>query len=99
MQWLKCCFFADDGTKLFRDFGIRAQNLVELGALAQHVDPSFSKVHKRAIVSLAKIVAHYAGKSLQKGRERTGNWEGQLQQNMIDCQSSSHIHSHAWGPV
>ena len=77
---------ADDGAKLFRDFGIRAHNLVELGALARHVDPSFSATHKRALVSLANIVAHYAGKSLRKGKERTGNWEANLQENMIDCQ-------------
>jgi hypothetical protein len=80
------CSFADDGAKLFRDFGIRAQNLVELGALARHVDPSFAAIHKRAIVSLPNVVAHYTGRSLKKGTERTGNWEAQLAENMIDCQ-------------
>lgn len=84
---------ADDGAKLFRDFGIRAQNLVELGALAKHVDPSFAAVHSRAIVSLASVVAHYARKSLKKGTERTGNWEAKLEQNMIDCQFHVIIHN------
>ncbi|KIM92426.1 hypothetical protein PILCRDRAFT_810481 [Piloderma croceum F 1598] len=75
----------NDGAKLFRDFGIRAHNLVELGALAKHVDPSFAAVHTtRLIVSLAKVVAYYVGKTLKKGTERVGNWEAQLEGNMID---------------
>lgn len=32
----------DDARKLFRDFGISASSLVELGAFAQHADPSFA---------------------------------------------------------
>jgi hypothetical protein len=83
---------ADDGAKLFRDFGIRAHNLVELGALARHVDPPFVAIHKRSLVSLAKLVAHYAGKTLNKGKERTGNWEAPLRENMIDCQLLLFIH-------
>lgn len=79
---------ADDGSKLFRDFGICARNLVELGALARHVDPSFAATYNRAIVGLANVVAHYAGKSLKKGKERMGNWEGELGEKMIECQFS-----------
>jgi hypothetical protein len=33
----------DDARKLFRDFGITGSGLVELGAFAQHADPSFAK--------------------------------------------------------
>lgn len=75
----------DDGAKLFRDFGIRAKNLVELGALGRHVDPAFAQIHKRYVVSLANVVGHYAGKSLMKGKERTGNWEALLNEKMIEC--------------
>lgn len=43
----------DDGKKLFKDYGILAQNLVELGALAMVADPAAK--HRRKIVSLAKV--------------------------------------------
>lgn len=88
LQYLIISFPADDGVKLFRDFGIRAHHLVELGALAKYVDPSFAAVHTRLIVSLTKVVAYYVGKTLKKGSERVGNWEAQLDESMIDCQSS-----------
>lgn len=65
----------DDGQKLFRDYGILARNLVELGAVARQVDPSFAKAHKRSIVSLAKVVETYTQKTLSKGPVRTSNWE------------------------
>jgi hypothetical protein len=48
----------DDGRKLFRDHGILAKNLVELGALALLVDPVGSQERsksKRKIVSLVKV--------------------------------------------
>ena len=46
----------DDGKKLFRDYGILAKNLVELGAVALVADPDarFGKT-KRKIVSLVKV--------------------------------------------
>lgn len=75
----------DDGNKLSRDFGIKAQNLIELGALGRQADPTFT--HKRAIVSLADVVAHFTGKSLFKGgKERTSNWEEPLTEKMKECQ-------------
>ena len=48
----------DDGKKLFRDYGVLAQNLVELGALALLADPVGSQErskNKRKIVSLVKV--------------------------------------------
>lgn len=45
--------YLDDGTKLFRDYGILAKGLVELGALALSADPEGAK-DKRKIVSLSK---------------------------------------------
>jgi len=45
--------YTGDGKKLFRDYGILAKNLVELGTVALMVDPA--PVWKRKIVSLAKV--------------------------------------------
>jgi hypothetical protein len=82
----KSSSFIDDGHKLYRDFGIRAQNLVELGALARHVDPPFAAIHKKPLIGLDDVVAHYTHKWLKKGKERTSNWEAVLNGYMIDCQ-------------
>ncbi|KAJ8472632.1 hypothetical protein ONZ51_g8396 [Trametes cubensis] len=65
----------NDGQKLFNDYGILARNLVELGAMARQADPAFSKVYKRSIVSLARVVEMYTQKTLAKGKVRTSNWE------------------------
>ena len=70
--------FLDDGHKLFRDFGILAAGLVELGTLARQADPSCP--YSRSIVALAKVVEHYTGKTLSKGKVRTSNWELKLSQ-------------------
>ena len=43
----------DDAKKLFRDYGILAKNLVELGAMALIADATF--MAKRKIVSLQKV--------------------------------------------
>ncbi|KAF9447045.1 ribonuclease H-like protein [Macrolepiota fuliginosa MF-IS2] len=66
----------NDGKKLFKDYGIMAKNLVELGSVALVVDPA--PVAKRKIVSLAKLVEHYYRKTLSKGPERTSDWEKPL---------------------
>ncbi|KAH7912503.1 hypothetical protein BJ138DRAFT_1178784 [Hygrophoropsis aurantiaca] len=73
----------NDGEKLFRDFGIQARNLVELGALAKKADEQFSQIHNRKIVGLAKMVSTYLGKTLEKGKERTSNWEANLNDAMV----------------
>ncbi|KAL4072170.1 hypothetical protein J3A83DRAFT_4400639 [Scleroderma citrinum] len=57
---------SNDGEKLYRDFGIRARGLVELGALATKADGKFSSIYNRQIVSLAKMVSLYLGKTLVK---------------------------------
>ncbi|TCD69748.1 hypothetical protein EIP91_006284 [Steccherinum ochraceum] len=64
---------ANDGRKLFRDFGILAANLVELGGLGRQADPAFAQ--KRNIVALATIVQTYTGKALNKGPVRSSDWE------------------------
>ncbi|CAL1709480.1 unnamed protein product [Somion occarium] len=65
----------NDGQKLFRDFGVLAENLAELGGLAQQADSNFKTIHKRSIVSLAKMVNMYADRTMDKGPVRIGNWE------------------------
>jgi hypothetical protein len=73
----------DDGRKLYRDFGIIARNLVELGRLARLADHDFP--HKRSIVALHKMVALYTAKNLEKGSERTSDWEVQLSTAQQTC--------------
>ncbi|KAI0800052.1 ribonuclease H-like domain-containing protein [Fomes fomentarius] len=68
----------NDGQKLFRDFGILPANLVELGVLARQADPAFSQHFKRSIVALAKVIERYTGKTLNKGKVRTSDWEAKL---------------------
>ncbi|KAH0581104.1 hypothetical protein H2248_012231 [Termitomyces sp. 'cryptogamus'] len=63
----------NDGKKLFRDYGVLAKNLLELGALAAAWDPAHNI--KRKIISLAKLTVTYCGKTLVKGDERISNWE------------------------
>ncbi|KAG5643403.1 hypothetical protein DXG03_000981 [Asterophora parasitica] len=82
----------NDGKKLFSDFGIIAKNLVELGAVALVADPSRSKKSKRKIVSLATLTQRYCGKILEKGSERTSNWEHSLSQQQLDY-AANDVHS------
>jgi len=60
--WWSCSYYIvtygiDDGRKLFRDFGILARNLVELGGVARQADPDFVRAFgsNRSMVSLAKV--------------------------------------------
>lgn len=77
----------DDGQKLFRDFGILAKNLVELGAFAHQADSEFSSLHRRSIVSLAKMVERYTSKTLDKGNVRISNWErAPLSERQRECE-------------
>ncbi|KAH9974325.1 ribonuclease H-like domain-containing protein [Lactifluus volemus] len=68
----------NDGMKLFRDYGILASNLIELGALACQVDASFESAFKRPIVSLVKVVSYCLHKTLDKGPVRTSDWSDDL---------------------
>lgn len=76
----------DDGEKLYRDYGILAANLVELGAFAHRADATFARTYARSIVALAKVVAHYTRKTLDKGKVRSSNWEAApLSEEQITC--------------
>jgi hypothetical protein len=80
-----CKQIKDDGMKLFRDYGILASNLVELGALACQVDKSFASTFKRPIVSLAKVVSYFLQKTLDKGPVRTSDWSKDLTREQMKC--------------
>ncbi|KAF8153264.1 ribonuclease H-like domain-containing protein [Crassisporium funariophilum] len=84
----------NDGNKLFRDYGILSNNLVELGALALVADPSGTERSKtkRKIVSLAKLVQWYCSKTLEKGDERTSNWEMELSKQQLHY-AANDVHS------
>ncbi|KAG1763785.1 hypothetical protein EDD22DRAFT_885926 [Suillus occidentalis] len=73
----------NDGEKLYRDFGITTRGLVELGALAHVADDNFSSIYKRRIVSLAKMTTLYLECNLVKSKERTCNWEANLNDKMV----------------
>ncbi|KAF8882545.1 hypothetical protein BD779DRAFT_1674886 [Infundibulicybe gibba] len=67
----------DDRKMLFRDYGILAQDLVELGAVAAKAESGGVSAEKRGrtMVSLqAKLVGEYC----DKGKEQTGSWEAEL---------------------
>ncbi|TFY58841.1 hypothetical protein EVG20_g8004 [Dentipellis fragilis] len=74
----------NDGMKLYRDFGILASNLVELGGVARQADERFEDAYKRSIVSLAKVVAFYLHRALEKGPVRISNWEEELSREQME---------------
>ena len=85
----------DDGRKLFGDFGILAQNLVELGGLAREADPKCK--FTRSITALATVVEKYAGKHLDKGRVRSSNWEEMpLSREQLECKNNMLSSLRSW---
>ncbi|KAI0052356.1 ribonuclease H-like protein [Auriscalpium vulgare] len=72
-----------DGKKLYRDFGILARGLVELGAFAGQMDRAFATAYPRGIVALARIVDFYLKKELRKGDVRTSDWSRPLSPEQI----------------
>ncbi|KAI0061181.1 ribonuclease H-like protein [Artomyces pyxidatus] len=73
----------NDGMKLYRDFGILAANFIELGALAGQGDARFAAAYRRPIVSLAKVVAFYLRRTLDKGPVRTSKWDQELSKEQM----------------
>ena len=71
--------------KLFRDYGILASNLVELGAFACQVDESFASIFNRPIVSLVKVVSFCLHRTLDKGPARTSDWSKDLTRAQMKC--------------
>lgn len=77
--------------KLFRDYGILASNLVELGALACQVDEKFASTFNRPIVSLAKVVSYCLHKTLDKGPVRISDWSKDLTRAQMKCTYSCRV--------
>ncbi|KAJ7650634.1 ribonuclease H-like domain-containing protein, partial [Roridomyces roridus] len=71
----------NDAKKLFKDYGIMAKNVVELGGLAKQADPASiapDVFRGRKTVALAKLVERYLRKKLSKDEEnRMGDWEAE----------------------
>ncbi|KAF7327540.1 Nuclear transport factor 2 [Mycena kentingensis (nom. inval.)] len=84
----------NDGKKLFRDYGILSQGLVELGGLARQADPAFNG-HGRKVVALAKALS-------KDTSVRVSNWEHpdlhqnkeMLQYAADDAYSGFQLYSH-----
>nr|GAT60892.1 nuclear transport factor 2 [Mycena chlorophos] len=68
----------NDAKKIFKDYGIMMDGLVELGALARQADPACVHVFGsgKRLVSLANLVKRYLNKTLDKNSDvRLNNWE------------------------
>lgn len=74
-----------DGRKLYRDYGVVSRGLLELTNLAHLVDPT--QVPTRRMISLKRIVELYTGYTLAKGDVQTSNWEAELSDRQLQCQS------------
>lgn len=61
-----------DGQKLFRDYGVTARGLVDLGSMSEQADVSPSATKR---VALATLVGRYLGRNLNKGPVRMSDWE------------------------
>lgn len=75
-----------DGQKLRRDFGIKAQGLLELATLAHHVDePRLQSLQMRKWIKLDHMVRLYAKRMLNKGPVQISNWEDSLDEEQMEC--------------
>ncbi|KAG8910390.1 hypothetical protein FRC01_006362 [Tulasnella sp. 417] len=75
-----------DAKKLFTDWGIQAQGIVELATLAWQVDRQTMESNgiKTGWTTLANMVGMYLGRVLPKGAERTSNWEKPLDELQME---------------
>ncbi|KZV79695.1 ribonuclease H-like protein [Exidia glandulosa HHB12029] len=70
----------NDGQKLYRDYGVVAKGLVELGTMASQADQSSNHLGRP---SLGTLVGRYLKRNLLKGSVRMSNWEAQLDANQV----------------
>lgn len=70
-----------DGNKLWRDFGVPTAGLLELSAVARHVDSA--RWPDKGLISLARLAAAYLGADLDKGDVRTGDWSARLDAEQV----------------
>ncbi|KAG8948391.1 hypothetical protein FRC04_009761 [Tulasnella sp. 424] len=75
-----------DARKLFKDWGVQAQGIVELAMMAWEVDRPTMESHglKTGWTTLANMVSMYLGRVLPKGAERTSNWEKPLDELQLE---------------
>ncbi|EJT51209.1 hypothetical protein A1Q1_07593 [Trichosporon asahii var. asahii CBS 2479] len=77
-----------DGNKLWRDFGVPTAGLLELSAVARHVDSA--RWPDKGLISLARLAAAYLGADLDKGDVRTGDWSARLDAEQGDGHDALH---------
>ncbi|KAG8952374.1 hypothetical protein FRC00_006827, partial [Tulasnella sp. 408] len=79
-----------DAHKLFKDWEIQAQGIVELAMLAWEVDRQTMQSHgiRSGWTTLANMVSMYLGRVLPKGAERTSNWEQPLDERQMEYASN-----------
>src|SRR5258708_6052039 len=78
----------DDAKRLYKDFGVKMQNLVELSYMARQADKTLrlgGKLHARVLISLQNLVGGYLDKHLSKGSSRISNWEAELSNEQLEC--------------
>ena len=84
-------WLTDDAKKLYKDFGIKMQNLVELSYMSRQADRNRrlgGKLHARKLISLQKLVGAYLDKHLSKEETRVGDWEVRLNKEQLECEHS-----------
>ncbi|KAH9919940.1 uncharacterized protein B0H18DRAFT_1026286 [Fomitopsis serialis] len=74
----------DDGEKLYRDYGILASNLVELGAFAHRADATFARKYNSPSSRSRSGRALY-GQDARQGRVRSSNWRPRHAANDAHC--------------
>lgn len=92
---LEACFYfiyipprADDAQKLYRDYGQDMRHCVDLTLLARTADPDKRWRGKyNNPIGLARLVEVYLYRLLEKGKITRSNWEADLQEHQIECES------------
>ncbi|VDB96193.1 unnamed protein product [Peniophora sp. CBMAI 1063] len=68
----------DDAKRLYQDYGVCSNNLIDLCHYARSTDPDFLARNGKRQVGLAEIVARYLYRALEKGPVRMSHWEDRL---------------------
>ena len=72
-----------------RDLGVNLRGALELSSLARTVDAASWANHgsPKSLISLARLAECYLRHSLMKPKKiQLANWEGELTNNMIECE-------------
>jgi hypothetical protein len=82
-------WLTDDAKKLYKDFGVKMQNLVELSYMSRQADKDRrlgGKLHARKLISLQSLVGGYLSKHLLKSDARLSDWEVRLSDEQLECE-------------